>query len=98
MNALALSLIPDPIRDIERAIDPLYDFRKYGLDLGLNLCEGKNRRKRESPEYRDDRLYAWEKVKTWQEKDFKRHFRVTIGGKYTIVVIAPYTYITREAS
>ena len=77
MNELALSLIPDPIRDIERAIDPLYDFRKYGLDLGLNLSEGKKKRKRESPEFRDDRLYAWEKVKTWKDKDFKRQFRVS---------------------
>ena len=77
MNALAASLIPDPIRDIERAIDPLYDFREYGLDLGFNLSEGENKRKRESPEYRDDRLYAWEKVQTWKEKDFKRQFRVS---------------------
>ena len=57
MNAFAVSLIPDPIRDIERAIDPLYDFRKYGIDSGLNLSE-KKKRKRESPEYRDDRLHA----------------------------------------
>ncbi len=70
-------MIPDPIRDIERAIDPLYDFRKYGIDLGLNLSEGKKKRKRESPEYRDDRLYAWEKVQTWKEIDFKRQYRVS---------------------
>ena len=53
MHAHILSLIPDPIRDIERAIDPLYEFRKYGLDLGLNLSEGskgEKKRKRESLE------------------------------------------------
>ncbi len=80
MHAHILSLIPDPIRDIEWAIDPFYEFRKYGLDLGLNLSEGskgEKKRKRESPQYRDDRLYAWNKVKTWKEKDFKRQFRVS---------------------
>lgn len=74
MNALAVSLIPDPIKDIEKAIDPLYDFRKYGIDSGLSLFE-KKKRKRESPEYLDDRLHAWDKVQTWKEKltKFRAH-------------------------
>ena len=76
MNAFAVSLISDPIRYIERELDPLYDFRKYGIDSGLNLSE-KKKRKRESAEYRDDRLHAWNKVQTWKEKDFKRQFRVS---------------------
>ena len=73
MNALAVSLIPDPIKDIEKAIDPLYDFRKYGIDSGLNLSEEKKKEKRN--EYLDDRLHAWDKVQTWKEKltKFRAH-------------------------
>ncbi len=75
INALIEAVIPNPIRDIERAIDPLYDFREF-VDLGLRLSE-KIKRKRDGPEFRDDRVYAWEKIKTWKDKDFKRQFRVT---------------------
>ena len=51
INALIQAVIPNPIRDIERAIDPLYDFREF-VDLGLRLSE-KIKRKRDGPEFCD---------------------------------------------
>ena len=47
-------------------------YNRFGVEF-----EGKKKRKREGPEYREDRQYAWEEVKTWKERDFKRHYFVS---------------------
>ena len=47
-------------------------YKRFGVEF-----EGKKKRKREGQEYREDRQYAWEEVKTWKERDFKRHYFVS---------------------
>ncbi len=43
----------------------------------LTIGEGVKKRERLSPKYRDDRLHAHVRIQTWDEKQFRRVFRVS---------------------